>query len=49
VYPSGLGEPATCVVAPAIGNAIYNATSVRLRFLPFSRKELFEGLEKVST
>ena len=49
VYPSGVGEPATCVVAPAIGNAIYNATSVRLRSLPFSREELFEGLEKVST
>ena len=49
VYPSGVGEPATCVVAPAIGNAIYNATRVRLRSLPFSREELFEGLEKVST
>ena len=46
IYPSGVGEPATCVVAPAIGNAIFNATGVRLRSLPFSREELFEGLEK---
>ena len=48
-FPSGAGEPATCVVAPAIGNAIFNATRVRLRSLPFSREELFDGLEKVST
>ena len=34
------------VVAPAIGNAIFNATGVRLRSLPFSREELFEGLDK---
>ena len=46
IYPSGVGEPATCVVAPAIGNAIFNATGVRLRSLPFSREALFEGLEK---
>ena len=46
VFPSGVGEPATCVVAPAIGNAIFNATGVRLRSLPFSRETLFEGLDK---
>ena len=46
IYPSGVGEPATCVVAPAIGNAIFNATGVRLRSLPFSRQKLFDGLEK---
>ena len=46
IYPSGVGEPATCVVAPAIGNAIFNATGVRLRSLPFSREKLFDGLEK---
>ena len=49
IYPSGVGEPATCVVAPAIGNAIFNATGVRLRSLPFSREELFEGLERLNT
>jgi CO/xanthine dehydrogenase Mo-binding subunit len=38
--PKGLGE-ITCVpVAPAIGNAIFNATGVRLRRLPFTPERL---------
>ena len=32
--PVGLGEPATTVVAPAIGNAIFNAVGIRMRHLP---------------
>jgi CO/xanthine dehydrogenase Mo-binding subunit len=32
--PVGLGEPGTTVIAPAIGNAIFAATGIRLRHLP---------------
>ncbi len=35
-FPVGLGEPGTTVVAPAIGNAIFNATGARLRALPMT-------------
>ena len=33
-FPVGMGEPPLIVVAPAIGNAIYRATGVRVRDLP---------------
>lgn len=32
--PVGLGEPGTTMIAPAIGNAIFAATGVRMRDLP---------------
>ncbi|MEJ2618651.1 MAG: xanthine dehydrogenase family protein molybdopterin-binding subunit [Candidatus Thiodiazotropha sp.] len=32
--PSGVGEPATPVIAPAVANAVYAATGQRLRQLP---------------
>ena len=35
--PGGLGEPATALVAPALCNAIYAASSLRIRELPVSR------------
>jgi nicotinate dehydrogenase subunit B len=34
--PWGAGEPAICPVAAAIGNAIFDATGVRLRTVPFT-------------
>ncbi|WP_417275135.1 molybdopterin cofactor-binding domain-containing protein [Celeribacter halophilus] len=43
--PVGLGEPATTVVAPAIGNAIYNAVGVRLRHLPITPEAVLAGLK----
>ncbi len=36
VFPTGTGEPATTVVAPAIGNAIAMASGARVRALPIT-------------
>jgi isoquinoline 1-oxidoreductase beta subunit len=41
--PGGVGEPVLPSVAPAIANAIFKATGVRLRELPFKRELLIEG------
>lgn len=38
--PGGIGEPGTCSLAPAVLNAIYAATGVRLRKLPIRPREL---------
>ncbi len=40
----GLGEPATTVVAPAIGNAIFAAVGVRMRHLPISPEAIKQAL-----
>ena len=45
LYPCGVGEPATCVVGPAIANAIYNAVGIRVRKLPIHRKDILEALK----
>jgi isoquinoline 1-oxidoreductase beta subunit len=34
--PSGVGEPGTPVIAPAVANAVYSATGQRLRSLPLT-------------
>src|SRR6516225_4837256 len=36
IEPSGAGEPATRPVAAAIANAVFDATGVRIRRVPFS-------------
>jgi isoquinoline 1-oxidoreductase subunit beta len=38
--PGGLGEPGTSIAAPALANALFDATGVRLRSLPIDRKQL---------
>lgn len=35
-HATGVGEPAVTVVAPAIGNAVFNAVGARVRSLPIS-------------
>jgi CO/xanthine dehydrogenase Mo-binding subunit len=44
--PVGLGEPATTVIAPAIGNAIFAAVGVRLRHLPIRPSAVLKALRQ---
>jgi CO/xanthine dehydrogenase Mo-binding subunit len=41
----GLGEPATTVVGPAIGNAIFAAVGVRLRHIPIRPADVLAALK----
>ena len=42
--PVGLGEPATTVVGPAIGNAIFNAVGARLRHIPITPEAVLAAI-----
>jgi isoquinoline 1-oxidoreductase beta subunit len=49
--PGGIGEVGTAIAAPALANAIFAATGIRLRELPVSRTQLAESpdaLKKVA-
>ena len=47
-HPSGVGEPSSTVVAPAVANAIYNAVGVRVRHMPITAEAVLEGLKEES-
>ena len=41
--PGGLGEVGTAIAAPALGNAIFAATGVRVRSLPVDKRQLISN------
>ena len=44
--PTGAGEPAVTVVAPALANAIHNAVGARVRSLPITADAVKAGMKK---
>ena len=46
VAPAGAGEMAMGAVPAAIGNAVFDATGVRLRHVPFTPARVKAALEK---
>jgi nicotinate dehydrogenase subunit B len=44
IAPSGAGEPSSRPVAAAIANAIFDATGVRIRRVPFSPSNVKSAL-----
>jgi isoquinoline 1-oxidoreductase beta subunit len=43
--PTGVGEPAVTVIAPALGNAIFNACGARIRALPITAEAVKAGMK----
>jgi CO/xanthine dehydrogenase Mo-binding subunit len=45
--PWGAGEPTAAVVPSAIANAIFDATGIRLRSVPFTPAKVLEGIRAI--
>jgi isoquinoline 1-oxidoreductase len=45
-HPSGVGEPGSTVVAPAVANAIFDAVGVRVRHMPIAAEAVLAGLKQ---
>jgi len=43
-HPSGVGEPSSTVVGPAVANAIFNAVGARVRQMPITRDAVLQAL-----
>lgn len=43
-HPSGVGEPSSTVVGPAVANAIFNATGARVRQMPITPEAVRKAL-----
>ncbi|MEW6455486.1 MAG: xanthine dehydrogenase family protein molybdopterin-binding subunit [Acidobacteriota bacterium] len=46
INAKGIGEPPTIPVAPAIANAIYNATGIRFTSAPVTKERIIKGMKK---
>lgn len=47
--PTGVGEPSTAPVAAALGNAVFDATGVRLRTAPFTPDRVKAALQSMAS
>jgi isoquinoline 1-oxidoreductase len=45
-HPSGVGEPSSTVVAPAVANAIFNAVGARVRHMPITAEAVVEAMKR---